>query len=868
MQNINVSIRVRPFNSRELKLNTDNVVLMDQPSKVLSLLDVEKKAAPRQFAFDQLFWSFDTSQPVATQEEVFNEVGQPAVTALWEGFHSTILAYGQTGSGKTYTLFGSDSCPGIIPLFCKSLFSQYEQLTAVQKKNTSITVSCLEIYNEVIHDLINPKNPAKLQVRQSAVFGVFVPDLTACEVDSPSKILSIIDLSHKNRTIASTKMNNESSRSHSVIKISLKRLLDDGISEVISECNLVDLAGSERQSKTEATGARLKEAQSINKSLLALGNVISKLSEASKYPNKQVFVSYRESVLTYLLSNSLGGNSKTFLICAISPASDNHSETLSALQFSNRAKQITVTPKVNICAKTQLIEDLKKEIQMLKENGPNADEKNQLVADYQQLLDDFMSEKELRVAQTNQIIDQSKKILEDSGVSFSELSDLLLLDKTSPFLLNLSLSMVFGSSSDMDGIFMYLVSKDAETTIGNSKNCNICLENLVSTCAFSNLHCTISPSGNNLYELKNNSNSITAINDSFLDANQIKILNSGDLIFLDNSLIFVFVDPRVPAADVSIDHVIDCLGKLKGLNTNYSKLISDITQSEIVINQSNFLFKSLALPFDCSLSFSLNSDESDVSVVQVRIVDFSVGRIINMSLDSFLPIFQDLKEAQSIKIDRGLSAAELYLQEVDLLAALTKINDELIGTCKLKLNRDLLLSKGTYFLEVKLTNLKGFNLDSEELKQNPSLCVEYVPIIKNNILTGFSFGIGKILNLETPFSCSVFVQFSLPHPTAIENTSRICDLTKNNDLNYFSTFEIPNLEYFYEFLEEGVPLLIFGHSKPLNSRPTQEAFDTLIEVNKSLEKRVVDLEEQIDDVLTRRCCGICLCPKCCCCSMM
>ncbi|KAL0248542.1 hypothetical protein GEMRC1_003778 [Eukaryota sp. GEM-RC1] len=355
-ENIRVSVRVRPFSSREVNLNaTPTVSMADQ---IVTVEDPSAKNS-RTFAFDTLFWSFDSSQKVATQADVFSQTGNAALQSLWEGYNSTVFAYGQSGSGKTYTLFGSESHPGLIPLFCKHLFSLFNSLTPSEQKNSSIHVSVLEVYNENIHDLLNTKNPHQLQVRECRTLGPFVPHLTNLCVKSYEQLSKVINSSFKNRTTFGTLLNHESSRSHCVVSISLKKCLDDG-SEFTAKTHLVDLAGSERLSKTGATGARLKEAANINKSLLALGNVVAKLCEQAKNPGKNVFVSFRGSVLTRLLSSALGGNSKTFLIGTITSSSDDVPETLNTLSFCNRAKQIPVVPKVNKTKEAVIIEALEK----------------------------------------------------------------------------------------------------------------------------------------------------------------------------------------------------------------------------------------------------------------------------------------------------------------------------------------------------------------------------------------------------------------------------------------------------------------------------------------------------------------------------
>ncbi|KAJ4435345.1 hypothetical protein ANN_17958 [Periplaneta americana] len=275
-------------------------------------------------------------------------------------------------SGKSYTMMGSQDNKGIIPRLCDSLFD----LIAKQQSSEltyKVEVSYMEIYNEKVHDLLDPKaNKQSLKVREHNVLGPYVDGLSQLAVTSFQDIDNLMAEGNKSRTVAATNMNSESSRSHAVFSVVLTQTLTDaksGVSgEKVSRMSLVDLAGSERAVKTGAVGDRLKEGSNINKSLTTLGLVISKLADQSSGgKNKDKFVPYRDSVLTWLLKDNLGGNSKTVMVATISPAADNYEETLSTLRYADRAKRIVNHAVVNEDPNARIIRELRQEVEALKE---------------------------------------------------------------------------------------------------------------------------------------------------------------------------------------------------------------------------------------------------------------------------------------------------------------------------------------------------------------------------------------------------------------------------------------------------------------------------------------------------------------------
>lgn len=316
----------------------------------------------KSFTFDNSFWSHNpTDAHYAHQEDIYNALGEEFLDHNFEGYHTCIFAYGQTGSGKSYTMMGTPTQPGLIPRTCEDLFQRIESSGSPHISYT-VRVSYFEVYNEHVRDLLAPPRPSSdnhpyyLKIRESPTEGPYIKDLTDLPVKNYNELLRHMHLGDSNRTTASTKMNDTSSRSHAVFTIMLKQihhdLSTDATTERLARIRLVDLAGSERAKATEATGARLREGSNINKSLTTLGRVIAALADprhgrihnGSKIRSKDV-VPYRDSILTWLLKDSLGGNSKTAMIACIAPS--DYDETLSTLRYADQAKHIRTRAIVN-----------------------------------------------------------------------------------------------------------------------------------------------------------------------------------------------------------------------------------------------------------------------------------------------------------------------------------------------------------------------------------------------------------------------------------------------------------------------------------------------------------------------------------------
>lgn len=389
MSSIKVAVRVRPFNGRERDASCiccvsmsgnsttlhkpivyDNKENKDCNKDVIPSSSIQDKEDTKSFTFDHSYWSHrKEDHHYASQDQVYKDIGAEMLKHAIQGYNVCIFAYGQTGAGKSYTMMGTKDEVGIIPRMCNDLFGQLHSLSSDEHFDYTVEVSYLEIYFERVRDLLNPQNKKPLKVREHHVFGPYVEDLTKLVVTSYNDIKDLIDLGNKSRTTAATRMNETSSRSHAVFTIILtQRRYDvdtDRKGEKVSKISLVDLAGSERADSTGAEGLRLKEGATINKSLTTLGKVISALETNSKKKGGQ-HIPYRESVLTWLLRENLGGNSKTAMIAAISPADINYDETLGTLNYANRTKNIVCKAVVNEDANAKIIRGLKEEIARLK----------------------------------------------------------------------------------------------------------------------------------------------------------------------------------------------------------------------------------------------------------------------------------------------------------------------------------------------------------------------------------------------------------------------------------------------------------------------------------------------------------------------
>ncbi|XP_030193372.1 kinesin-like protein KIF1C [Gadus morhua] len=383
---VKVAVRVRPFNSRETNRNARCIIQMKDNTTCISNPKQPKDGA-KNFTFDYSYWSHTTVEEpdFVSQEQVYKDIGEEMLLHAFEGYNVCIFAYGQTGGGKSYTMMGRQEPgqEGIIPQMCEDLFRRTGENTDPDLQY-SVEVSYMEIYCERVRDLLNPSNPypnpnpdpssrGSLRVREHPILGPYVEDLSKLAVTCFSDVHELMDAGNQARTVAATNMNETSSRSHAVFTIVFTQRRRDQMTgldtEKVSKISLVDLAGSERADSSGAKGTRLKEGANINKSLTTLGKVISALAEMTQgcKKRKSDFIPYRDSVLTWLLKENLGGNSRTAMIAALSPADINYEETLSTLRYADRAKQIRCNAVINEDPNAKLIRELKEEVTRLRD---------------------------------------------------------------------------------------------------------------------------------------------------------------------------------------------------------------------------------------------------------------------------------------------------------------------------------------------------------------------------------------------------------------------------------------------------------------------------------------------------------------------
>ncbi|XP_075610495.1 stAR-related lipid transfer protein 9 isoform X1 [Balearica regulorum gibbericeps] len=407
MANVKVAVRVRPLSKREsaeggrVIVEVDDKVAKVRNIKLDSRLNGTWDSRERTvaFSFDYCYWSVDPEDPkYASQEMVFQDLGTSVLSGAFRGYNICLFAYGQTGSGKTYTMMGTPASIGLTPRICEGLFSRKDDYSD-QTASCRVKVSFLEIYNERVRDLLKQpdrKKPYTLRVREHPETGPYVQGLTQHLVTDYKQVVELLEEGIAKRITAATHIHNASSRSHAIFTIHYTQaILENNLpSEIASKINLVDLAGSERADPSYCKD-RVTEGANINKSLVTLGIVISTLAQNSQMfsscqsintitsegesshadspstgsisgTRRPAYIPYRDSILTWLLKDSLGGNSKTIMIATISPASSSYNETMSTLRYASSAKNIINKPRVNEDANVKLIRELREEIDRLK----------------------------------------------------------------------------------------------------------------------------------------------------------------------------------------------------------------------------------------------------------------------------------------------------------------------------------------------------------------------------------------------------------------------------------------------------------------------------------------------------------------------
>uniref|UniRef100_A0A3Q3JYI2 Kinesin-like protein KIF14 n=1 Tax=Monopterus albus TaxID=43700 RepID=A0A3Q3JYI2_MONAL len=492
---VTVAVRVRPFSAREKAEKALQVIFMNGQETVVQHPESKKSYC---FTYDFSFCSVDEGDPTFTsQQTVYETLAKPLLLRAFEGFNTCLFAYGQTGSGKSYTMMGFGEEAGVIPRFCRELFSRLASMENEEVK-CHVEMSYFEVYNEKIHDLLITRDEPNqrrvpLRVREHPVHGPYV---------------GWLELGNKQRATAATGMNDKSSRSHSVFTLVMTQTKTELVEgeehdhSITSRINLVDLAGSERCNSAQTSGDRLREGASINKSLLTLGKVISALSEQA-LTRKKVFIPYRESVLTWLLKESLGGNSKTAMIATLSPAGSSVEESLSTLRYAQQARTIINVAKVNEDTSAKLIRALKSVLSSV-----------QIILAWREKLE----QAEIRKR-------EETKELQKAGVTFK-------VDNRLPNLVNLN------EDPQLSEMLLYMI-KEGRTTVGKLKS-DSTHDIQLTGALIADQHCVIT-SIHGTVSITPTENAKTFVNGNLIF--ESAVLHHGDRVILGGDHYFRFNHP-------------------------------------------------------------------------------------------------------------------------------------------------------------------------------------------------------------------------------------------------------------------------------------------------------------------------------------
>ncbi|XP_053317275.1 kinesin-like protein KIF16B [Spea bombifrons] len=558
MASVKVAVRLRPMNRREKDLEAKFIIEIEGKKTTITNVKLPDgitgdsgRERTKTFTYDFSYFSADSKDSnFASQERVFKDLGTDVLKSAFEGYNACVFAYGQTGSGKSYTMMGNPGDSGLIPRICEGLFSRISETTKWGEASFRTEVSYLEIYNERVRDLLRRKSSKtfNLKVREHPKEGPYVEDLSKHLVQNYSDVEELMDAGNINRTTAATGMNDVSSRSHAIFTINFTQAKFDAEMpcETVSKIHLVDLAGSERADATGATGMRLKEGGNINKSLVTLGNVISALADLSQDASnhlakkKQVFVPYRDSVLTWLLKDSLGGNSKTIMIATISPADINYGETLSTLRYANRAKNIINKPTINEDANVKLIRELRAEIARLKALLAQGNQIALLDSPTALSMEEKLQQNEARVKEltkewTNKW-NETQNILKEQTLALRKEGIGVVLDSELPHLIGIDDDLL------STGIILYHL-KEGRTYVGRedaASEQDIVLHGL----DLESEHC--------IFENVNSTVTLIPLNEARCSVNGVRALeptqlNQGAVILLGRTNMFRFNHPKEAA---------------------------------------------------------------------------------------------------------------------------------------------------------------------------------------------------------------------------------------------------------------------------------------------------------------------------------
>uniref|UniRef100_A0A4W6DUW6 Kinesin family member 1A n=1 Tax=Lates calcarifer TaxID=8187 RepID=A0A4W6DUW6_LATCA len=571
---VKVAVRVRPFNSREIGKESKCIIQMS--GNTTTILNPKQPKENKSFNFDFSYWSHTTPEDInyASQMQVYKDIGEEMLLHAFEGYNVCIFAYGQTGAGKSYTMMGRQEKDqqGIIPLLCEDLFTKINDSNNDNSMSYSVEVSYMEIYCERVRDLLNPKNKGNLRVREHPLMGPYVEDLSKLAVTSYNDIQDLMDSGNKARTVAATNMNETSSRSHAVFNIIFTQKKHDMETENTSEKVLTKGVGG---------GDGVFEGANINKSLTTLGKVISALAELNKKKKKvESFIPYRDSVLTWLLRENLGGNSRTAMVAALSPADINYDETLSTLRYADRAKQIRCNAVINEDPNNRLVRELKEEVARLKDllyaqglgdiiesechRGKHNSHSQKmhiyrLTQETEKIIAELNETWEEKLRRTEAIRMEREALLAEMGVAMREDGGTVgvFSPKKTPHLVNLNEDPL------MSECLLYYI-KDGITKVGR-ENAKTRQDIVLSGHFIKDEHCTFSsttgPQGEGCVILEPCEGAETYVNGKRVTSPIV--LRSGNRIIMGKSHVFRFNDPeqarlereRTPCAETPVEPV-------------------------------------------------------------------------------------------------------------------------------------------------------------------------------------------------------------------------------------------------------------------------------------------------------------------------
>eukprot|EP00698_Gefionella_okellyi_P018272 TRINITY_DN545_c0_g1_i4.p1 TRINITY_DN545_c0_g1~~TRINITY_DN545_c0_g1_i4.p1 ORF type:complete len:1900 (+),score=497.76 TRINITY_DN545_c0_g1_i4:40-5739(+) len=796
--NIRVAVRMRPLNARERDMGAKTCVQMNGQQLVITKPDEPDDT--NEFAFDYCYDSMDsTSETYAGQDRVFQDLGSLFLESCWEGYNSTLFAYGQTGSGKSFSMMGTRDQLGVIPLGCAELFRRIQANRDPELKYY-VEASYLEIYNETIQDLFNPKNQDGLKLREDPKLGVFVESLTKVAVSTYREIERLMEQGSAARTVAATKMNATSSRSHSVFTLRMvqQRMKEGQIkSQRVSVVNLVDLAGSERQQATGAEGQRLREACAINKSLSALGNVISSLADMAK--GKKVFVPYRDSILTRMLQQALGGNAKTIMIAAISPAAVNYEESLSTLRYADRAKRIVNRAVVNETAQDKLIRELKEELERLREQataggGSGGDELRASLEETKAALREATEGFEAKLARAKQVQDQLDSALEDMGLSVKELSDLA---GGAPQLVNLSADALLAGN-----LVYYL--PEGDSMIGTADSEGFHNIKIIGSSVAAQHAQLLYVEGRVC--IKAVGDARTFVNGTLV-TDEWRQLQSGDRIIVGRGFIFRFVydaDGRVPVTMSAEDEwalAMKEFATARGEDMT-SGAASDLIKLAEEIKEANDISDRI----HAHVVFSLNMNDQQVAgalsrVLSVRVVDILAQRTSIWERAVF--------EARLPKMRSVLSD---YLQSgrVDIPADdnpfFEPMPDQLVGMAYVPLQHlasDYAAESDVWY---------PIYTDAEKTLQNGTIhLVMAASSVDEQQMRRYHFELTDARGIDTPYHHGMWCRFDFPDDGELEITERSRANGGTPNFAFIADWDLPHNDEMLTYLRDTVlPIEVFG----------------------------------------------------------